>query len=135
MNIKLIKTTAITLVLISLLSFFSFANDNESEDVSKTTYISSHIENITHGAISTTVTAKVTGTTAVTKVKIKMELQKLSSGTYSTIETWSQTFTARTGSMEESKVTNPFGTYRLKVTFTAYTSSTSETRTAYVYDN
>ena len=74
------------------------------------------------------------GTSSVTKVKIKMELQKLSDGVYSTVETWEQTFNSKSASMEESKITNPLSTYRLKTTFTAYTSSTSETRVYYAYD-
>lgn len=135
MNSKTIKVSAITLIITFLFSFFAFASDSEKEPQPKTTYISTYTATIDHGTISTTVASEMSGTSSVTKVKIKMELQKLSDGVYSTVETWEQTFNARRGIMEESKVTNPFGTYRLKCTFTAYTSSTSETRTYYAYDN
>ncbi len=133
MNTKTVKIAAITLILALMFSVFAVASDTEKEPQPKTTYISSHTENIDKGLISTSVSAEVSCTSSVTSVKIKMELQKLSDGVYSTIETWSQTFTGRSGIMGESKTTNPFSTYRLKVTFTAYTSTTSETRTCYVY--
>lgn len=64
-----------------------------------------------------------------------MELQKLSSGEYSTVETWEQSFSGRSVSMEESKLTNPLSTYRLKETFTAYSGSNSETKTLYVNED
>ena len=135
MNSKIIKICAISLIFCFLFSFFTFASNEEKEPQPKATYISAYSARIDHGAVTTKVNADLTGTSSVTKVKIKMELQKLSDGVYSTVETWEQTFNSRTGSMEESKITNPFSTYRLKTTFTAYTSSTSETRTYYVYDN
>lgn len=134
MKTKLIKVLAVILVLISLFSFSVIASDFEKEIEPKTTYISSHSERMEQGLVSTDVYARITGTTTVTKVKINMELQKLSDGTYSTVETWTQTFTGRTGTIDDTKATNPLSTYRLKVTFTAYTSSTSETRTYYAYD-
>lgn len=134
MKTKILKITAISLIITLIIPFFALASDSEKEVQPKTTYISTYGAVIAHGAVTTTVSADMTGTSSVTKVKIKMELQKLSSGSYSTVETWSQTFTGRSGIMEETKITNPFSTYRLKATFTAYTSSTSETRTAYVYE-
>ena len=97
------------------------------------TYIDSYKGSINKGLLSTKVSADITGKPNVTSVKIKMELQKLSSGSYSTIETWEQTFSGREGSMSESKTTNPLSTYRLKATVTAYSGSNSESQTFYEY--
>lgn len=135
MKSKFFNVLAISLILIIVFSNFAIALDGDKEIEPKTTYISSHSESIVQGVLSSKVTATIYGNSSVTQVKIKMELQKLSSGSYSTIETWSQTFTGRSGALQESKATNPLSTYRLKVTFTAYTSSTSETRTVYAYDS
>ena len=63
------------------------------------------------------------------KLTIKMELQKLSSGSYSTVKTWTDTTTGKVLSMSESRLINALSDYRLKVTFTAG----SETATAYKY--
>ncbi len=68
-------------------------------------------------------------TTVSASLSITMELQKLSSGTYSTVKTWSSSRTGTSLSMDESKLINVFSTYRLKVTFTA--GSESVTRYAY----
>ena len=52
-------------------------------------------------------------------LSIKMELQKVKSGVYTTIETWSSSKTGTSLSMEETRLINMLATYRLKVTFTA----------------
>ena len=88
---------------------------------------------IEQGALSTTVFATVEGISGVTSVKIQLELQKLSGGSYSTVKTWSETFSGRSGSLEKSKLTSPLSTYRLKATVTAYASSSSESKTIYAY--
>lgn len=62
-------------------------------------------------------------------LSIKMELQKVKSGTYTTIETWSSSKTGVSISMEETRLINMLATYRLKVTFTAG----SETIVQYAY--
>ena len=62
-------------------------------------------------------------------ISIKMELQKLKSGSYSTIKTWSASKTGSVLSMEETRLINVLATYRLKVTFTAG----SETVVSYAY--
>ena len=64
-----------------------------------------------------------------TSLHIKMELQKKSSGSYSTVKTWTKSATGVTTTLEGSKIINPLSTYRLKVTFTAG----SETITRYKY--
>lgn len=131
-RIKLV--ISIVCILLMLFSIGAFGYSANESSFAKMTYIESCSGNINHGLVSTTVKAQVSGKSSVTSVKIKMELQKLSSGTYSTIETWEQTFSGRDGSLEKSKVTNPLSTYRLKATVTAYSSSNSETETLYAYD-
>lgn len=62
-------------------------------------------------------------------LSIKMELQKVKSGVYTTIETWSSSKTGKSIYMEETRLINVLATYRLKVTFTAG----SETIVRYEY--
>ena len=136
MKSKFVAICSVILVIVvavSLLSTIVTAEDKINENGVKLTYIDSYSGSIKKGLVSTTIRAQVTGTYSVTKVKIKMELQKLSSGSYSTVETWEQTFNSISGSMEESKLTNPFSTYRLKATVTAYSGSNSESQTFYEY--
>lgn len=63
------------------------------------------------------------------KLTIKMELQKLKSGAYETIKTWTSSKTGTILTMSESRNINIFCDYRLKVTFTAG----SETVVVYRY--
>lgn len=129
---KLSSIVLIIAVICSSFALMSYANNELIESGEKLTYIDSYKGAIDHGILTTTVTAKIVGKSTVTSVKIKMELQKLSDGDYSTVKTWEQTFSGTYGSMEESKLTNPVSTYRLKATFTAYSGSNSETKTLYV---
>ena len=62
-------------------------------------------------------------------LQITMELQKLSDGSYNTIETWMDSKTGVSLDMSESKLINIFSSYRIKVTFTAG----GESITAYDY--
>lgn len=53
------------------------------------------------------------------ELSVTMELQKLKSGEYKTIETWSESKTATSIEMSETRIINVLSTYRLKVTFEA----------------
>lgn len=64
-----------------------------------------------------------------TSLKIKMELQKKKSGAYSTIETWTSSKTGVSLAISKTRNINVLCNYRLKVTYTAG----SETTTAYKY--
>ncbi len=133
-SIKKLGVIAVVLTMLFTTISVGYAFDDEPEESeTRYTYISSYNGSINHGIINTTVKAKIIGKSSVTKVKIKMELQKLSSGSYSTVETWEQTFYSNEGDMEESKLTNPLSTYRLKATVTAYSGSNSESQTFYEY--
>lgn len=123
------------LCLIISISSLSTQAVTSPDNQPKYTYFDGLNASITIGTISTTVFGQVTGVSSVKKVTIKLELQKLSDGVYSTIKSWEETFNARNASKTESKLTSPLSTYRLKATFTVYTSSSSETKTLYAYDS
>lgn len=133
--IKILSVFACVTIIMSLFSTFSFSVQDCKETGEKYTYIDVYRGEIDHGMLITTMAVKVTGKSSVTSVKIKMELQKLSSGSYSTIETWEQTFSGRTGTLEAEKLTNPLSTYRLKATVTAYAGSASEQKVFYVNES
>ena len=67
------------------------------------------------------------------KVTIKLELQKKSGSTYSTIKTWTTTKNARSASLTGSYSISSNQTYRLKATFTATKNGSTETATIYKY--
>lgn len=69
------------------------------------------------GANSTSI-AKLYATKKM-ELSVTMELQKLKSGEYKTIETWSESKTATSIEMSETRIINVLSTYRLKVTFEA----------------
>ena len=56
---------------------------------------------------------------------IVIELQKLKSGAYETIETWSTSKTGTSISLYEDRLINLLATYRIKVTFIAGSESTT----------
>ncbi len=132
---KKIFAIILSLVLLFGLSTIAFAYTADETDGDRTSLISSVNATISHGAINTKVKVKCTCTSTVTQIKIKMELQKLTSGSYSTVQTWESTFNSRTAEYEESKVTSPLATYRLKATVTAKSGTNTETKTYYVYES
>ena len=101
----------------------------------KTSFIRSIDASINVGVLNTTVTGQVRGTSSVTSIKIKLELQKKTGTTYSTIKTWEEIFYSDEATKTESKLTSPLNTYRLKATFTVYTSTSSETKVVYAVDD
>ena len=126
------KSLAFLLCLCFLICIsFSLVSDAVVMDSSKATYIRFTNEYISVGLLSTTVRGEVQGNSSVTSVKIKLELQKKSGSNYSTIKTWEESFFAQSAFKTESKVTSPFNKYRLKATYTVYTSTGSETKVAY----
>lgn len=133
-SFKRISAVVLILALIAVLCSISCSADDAYRDGGeKLTYISDCQGQLVKKTFSTNVSASINGYQNVTSVKIKMELQKLTSGSYSTIETWEQAFSGRYGAMEKTKTTSPLSTYRLKATFTAYCGTASETKVLYVY--
>lgn len=109
--------------------FFAFATDVESpadepiieEYVNiSTCSCSCYISGITLYA-SAELTAKRS-----MSLKIKVEVQKLKSGEYSTIETWNSSITDTYLQFNNHRTINIFSTYRIKVTFTAGGESTTK---------
>lgn len=100
--------------------------------------LSSYVDGRTVLLVISGLTAEVSGrlstTSPVIKVTIKLELQKLSSGEYKTVKTWEQTFNGTYGYLEDSAIVNPFSTYRLKGTFTAATATGAELGVCYDYE-
>ena len=126
----------VTILILTLLTVICLPANAEVADEnvpSRYAYISSYYSSIVHGTLSTTVKASVSGKSNVTKIKIKMELQKEKDGSYSTVKTWEETFYSRSAYKEESKATSPTATYRLKTTITVYAGSNSETIYTYAY--
>ncbi len=64
-----------------------------------------------------------------TSLKITINLQKVKSGTYQTIETWTKSGTGVRLVLEETRLINVLSDYRIKVTCKAG----SETNTTYAY--
>ena len=132
MKRKVCRVIAMVLCLLLVFSTAAFAatsKDNGNDGQSpKYSVITSKSCSLTISGLNSTSEAELRTSSSVT-LSITMELQKLKSGSYSTIETWTASKTGISLSMEESRLINIFATYRLKVTFTAG----SETVTSYAY--
>ena len=128
-----LKLVSIIIVLVLLGIPSAFALQQSQQDEHRAVLIQDASAEINVGTLSASVKATIKGESNVTSVKIQLELQKLSGGSYSMVKTWSETFSGRSGALEKSRVTSPFSTYRLKATVTAYASGTSESRTLYAY--
>lgn len=109
-------------------SVYAFADDidtsSEDEIVNRYVYINSTYCNLSISGLTASCTSRVTAKSSKA-LSIKMELQKKSSGVYSTISTWNASKTGTTLSLSKTKTINPLSTYRLKVTFTAGSESTT----------
>ena len=128
------KSISLLMALCMLLSVFGIAvsasaNDGETAgDAPRYTVIASTSYGITISGLKAYCTGALTAQYS-TSLNIKLELQKKSSGTYSTIKTWTGSKTGVAMSLEGSKTINPLSDYRLKATFKAG----SETVTYYDY--
>lgn len=124
-------------LLLSLVCVFScFAStatvmaqdDTDPEITPYFTTIGTLSYNFDISGITATCDAALTSKTS-TNLKIVIELQKLSSGSYSTVDSWTATRKGTALGLEKSKVINVFSDYRMKVTFTA--GSEVQTRIMY----
>ncbi len=114
---------SITIILSVLcLGFTTFANEpiptSDDETITRYQVIGSHTSGVHISGITAICSAGL-GAKYSTNLSIVMELQKLSSGSYSTIKTWSTSRTGTSVELEGRKTINIFSTYRLKTTFTA----------------
>ncbi|MBR0541657.1 MAG: hypothetical protein IJK26_05555 [Clostridia bacterium] len=104
---------------LSISSFAEEPNTNTDERINERyQVIFNHTSGINIIGLSAECNASM-GAQYSTSLSITMELQKLSSGSYSTIKTWTKSKTGTSIELEESKVVNILNSYRLKTTFTA----------------
>ena len=123
MKKNLIRIVSIIMAMLMAFSAgtVAFAETDDSTDteiVYRYSTISTNSSKLTISGITATCSATLTAQYSTT-LKIKMELQKKSSGSYSTIQTWSSSRTGTMLSFSKSRTINPLSTYRLKTTFTA----------------
>lgn len=111
------RLVALVLCLIMFLSCFQLTAFCETASVMNLNISTDRCELTISGVKSTSTATMQTGKSM--PLSIKMELQKIKSGTYTTIETWTASRTGMTLSMSEDRLINILATYRLKVTFTA----------------
>ncbi len=108
--------------------FSAFADESDTpitDDIGeKYTNIQTISSNFSISVLTASCNARMVAKSSMS-LKIKMELQKKSSGVYSTISTWNASKTGTTLSLSKTKTINPLSTYRLKVTFTAGSESTT----------
>ena len=126
------KILSVILALLMALSIgtAAFAEPDDSSDIENTRFsvINSTATTFSISGLTANCSGQLTAKYS-TSLKIKMELQKLSSGSYSTVKTWNKSVTGISTGISGSKVINPLSTYRLKVTYTAG----SETHVTYKY--
>lgn len=121
---KTVSLVLSLLIVISVISigFSSFANEPGSANDDEITYRYQVISNLSAGlhisGINAHCAADITAKYS-TALSITMELQKLSSGSYSTVKTWSDSKTGTSLDIEGTRLINVLSTYRLKTTFTA----------------
>ncbi len=123
MKKKLIKIMSIIMAMLIALSAstVAFAETDDSTDteiVYRYTTIGTNTARLSISGITASCSASLTAKYA-TSLYIKMELQKKSSGTYSTVKTWTKSANSTGTAVTGSRTINPLSTYRLKVTFKA----------------
>lgn len=136
-RITMLKSTKLSkqffLILLSFVMLLSYPlsvnaaainnNDNGQVDLMYTT-IETNASSISISGIKATCSAKMTSKKSTT-LKIKMELQKKKTSGYETVETWTSSKTGVSLVFSKSRNINILCDYRLKVTFTAGTESTT----------
>lgn len=88
---------------------------------------------VSHTATSVTASSSAHGNSSITRITIKMELQKKNGSSYSTVKTWSSTTNSSSASMRKTAVVSSKATYRVKTIFTLYSSNGKETITKIAY--
>lgn len=114
--------TLVIVVSVICIGFSASANEPRNTNDDEIIYRYQVISNLSAGIHISGINAICSadlGAKYSTNLSITMELQKLSSGTYTTIKTWSINKTGTGAELEESRLINILSTYRLKTTFTA----------------
>ncbi len=122
--LKEILCVCLCFAMCFLMASIAVADDSASDDATSLRFINIMSTScaLTISGINSTSNASM-ATATTNSLSIKMELQKLKSGTYTTIETWSTSRTGTTIAMEEDRLINILSDYRLKVTFKAGTET------------
>lgn len=123
-------------VLLSMMVIFcqffaltvSAAEEEENQIMPRLSVISSTSTTFSISGITATCKARLF-TSSSASLSIKMELQKYSSGSYSTVQTWSVSGSGTSLTDSRTKTINVLYDYRLKVTYKAG----SETSVTYKY--
>lgn len=117
---------SIIMLLSCSLSIGAAVIDNDTDNSIELMYttIETNTSSLTISGIKAKCAASLRSKKSTT-LKIKMELQKKKSSGYETVETWTGSKTGTYLSMSESRNINILCDYRLKVTFTAGTESTT----------
>lgn len=123
MSKRMKRVVSLILAILTVITSFTmtaFASvDGETEEISPYySVIISNASSLEINGIKATCSAVVSAP-ASTKLSIKMELQKKSSGVYSTVKTWTASRVGSGLTMSESRNINILYTYRLKTTFNA----------------
>lgn len=125
---KLVSILLLTMLLSMMLSFQASASGplkSQGSNRFETT--------ISHSGTTASVYANAKVASSISKTTIKMELQKKSGSSYSTVKTWSSTTNSSSASMRKTAVVSSKATYRVKTTFTLYSNSGKETITKTAY--
>lgn len=132
---KSILSLFLALVLISTLAITVYAAElSTSQPQPRYSYIINYGGTFDVHVFSCDCNASMDCISSVTKVKIKMQLQKENDGVWSTVETWEKSANSSGTALEGSASISPLSNYRLKCTYTAYTANDSETLTYYAYE-
>ncbi len=117
--------------IISIMVLGNVVSASEIAPMALYTYSSS--STLTISEATATCTSKATGYSGeTTKIVISQVLQKkTSSGTWSSVSSWSETDTGYIGSATNKKSSLSNGTYRLKTVFTVYAGTNFEEITKY----
>lgn len=115
---------AVLMICLGSIAVFAQTTDKRNDEVIPQRYanISKNECWINISGIKATMYASVVAKSSMS-LKIVMELQKVKSGQYTTIETYTDSKTGTFLQLEETRLMNALATYRLKVTFTAGSES------------
>lgn len=113
-----------TIIPVSALDTFEENTSVVSEVMPRFTTIANLTTAFSINGVNSTSTATLISQIS-TNLKIVIELQKKKSGTYETIETWTKTGTGDTLVLEKTRLINVLSDYRIRVTYTAGSESTT----------
>ncbi len=106
------------IVLCQLSALTASAAEDENEIMPRFSVISSTYSSLSISGVTANCYAKMT-TSSSASLSIKMELQKYSSNSYSTVQTWTTSGSGTSIVLDKSKTINILSDYRLKTTFKA----------------